>query len=365
LSLDLIREIKFLSQLSAHSQFVSLQETFFSVTGDVFMAFEYMDADLAGVLQTPVLLNEAHVKCIMKQIVRPDHRCNRHLLTFNHTARCITCFAQQYDCCVCRFVSTHSVNQIESIMHRDCKASNLLLNRRGIVKLADFGLATNYRTRERFGCNVVTLWYRAPELLLGDERYGPAVDVWSAGVIFGELALRRHMFPGRSDQHQLQLIFEGCGVPDNVTWPGVTSLPNWRPCGRVQSQLRDLFSFALPADGIQLITELLSLNPAGRPSAGDALDRPYFHTNPMCEPHELPAFSPVHEYEARKARAVDAANGGAGAAAAATAAVTAAVAAASTTTVMAIAGAAAAAAPTNPNNDASAPTGQVKRARLH
>jgi serine/threonine protein kinase len=66
----LIREIKFLSQLSSHSQFVSLQETFFSSTGDVFMAFEYMDADLAGVLQTPVTLNEAHVKCIMKQIVR-------------------------------------------------------------------------------------------------------------------------------------------------------------------------------------------------------------------------------------------------------------------------------------------------------
>jgi hypothetical protein len=152
-------------------------------------------------------------------------------------------------------------------MHRDCKASNLLLNRRGIVKLADFGLATNYRTRERFGCNVVTLWYRAPELLLGDERYGPAVDVWSAGVIFGELALRRHLFPGRSDQHQLQLIFEGCGVPDNSTWPNVTQLPNWRPFGRVQSQLRDLFVSALPQEGINLITELLSLNPAGRPTA--------------------------------------------------------------------------------------------------
>jgi serine/threonine protein kinase len=251
-------------------------------------------------------------------------------------------------------------------MHRDCKASNLLLNRRGIVKLADFGLATNYRTRERFGCNVVTLWYRAPELLLGDERYGPAVDVWSAGVIFGELALRRHLFPGRSDQHQLQLIFEGCGVPDNSTWPNVTQLPNWRPFGRVQSQLRDLFVSALPQEGINLITELLSLNPAGRPTAEEALERPYFKVYPMCQPHELPAFSPVHEYEARKARAVDAGHGGAGAAAAATAAATAAAAASAAAIVIGGGGAAvpAAARGNNPNHEPSAPTGLAKRARL-
>lgn len=252
-------------------------------------------------------------------------------------------------------------------MHRDCKASNLLLNRRGIVKLADFGLATNYRTRERFGCNVVTLWYRAPELLLGDERYGPAVDVWSAGVIFGELALRRHLFPGRSDQHQLQLIFEGCGVPDNSTWPNVTQLPNWRPFGRVQSQLRDLFASALPPEGIQLIVDLLSLNPAGRPTAAQALERSYFKMHPMCQPHELPAFSPVHEYEARKARVVDAGNnGGAGAIAAATAAATAAAAAASTAAVVPGAGAPMAAVHgnNNPNHEPSAPTGLAKKARL-
>jgi serine/threonine protein kinase len=258
-------------------------------------------------------------------------------------------------------------------MHRDCKASNLLLNRRGIVKLADFGLATNYKTRERFGCNVVTLWYRAPELLLGDERYGPAVDVWSAGVIFGELASRRHLFPGRSDQHQLQLIFEGCGVPDNTTWPGVTQLPNWRPFGRVQSQLRDLFVSVLPPEGIELIVELLSLNPGGRPTAAMALERPYFKTQPICQPHELPAFSPVHEYEARKARATEGHGAGAAAAAVAASAAVAATAAtaaagAAAAGAAAVAAAAAAIVPgangNNPNHEPSAPTGLAKRARL-
>jgi len=285
LSLDLIREIKFLSQLAPYSQFVTLQDTFFASGGDVFMVFDYMESDLAGVLHTPVVFTVAHVKCLLSQIL--------DALRVLHS---------------------------KSIMHRDCKASNLLLNGRGNVKLCDFGLATNYRTRDRFGCNVVTLWYRAPELLLGDERYGPSVDMWSAGVIFGELALRRHMFPGRNDQHQLQLIFEGCGVPNDDVWPGVTALPNWRPYGRVASQLRALTESVLPPDGVDLLCELLSLNPAVRPSAAQALQHPYFHNEPKCVPSELPALTPLHEFEARKARSAAAAADGGDAAAAAAAA---------------------------------------------
>lgn len=167
-----------------------------------------------------------------------------------------------------------------------CAASNLLINREGQVKLADFGLATNYRTREKFGCNVVTLWYRAPELLLGDTKYGPAVDVWSAGCIFGELALRQPLFRGRDEDEQLRLIFSICGTPNDDQWPGtrraralsmrhilkscigVTRLPGWNATWRSSAgqTLAARFQQALPADAVQLMQRLLCMNPNERVS---------------------------------------------------------------------------------------------------
>ena len=242
--------------------------------GDIYMAFEYMDADLAGILSTDVVLQTAHVRCIMQQIFQA-------------------------------FAVLHSKN----IMHRDCKASNLLVSRHGVVKLADFGLATNYKTRDRFGCNVVTLWYRgvylctfffvfnclsaqhvtsAPELLLGDEvsdlidffllsslslllfgsakRYGPAVDIWSIGCIFAETAIRRNLFPGRNETEQLELIYGLAGTPNEQTWPGVSSLKNYKVVTSQSSRLRDCAANHLPKEGIDLLEDCLTLSPTRRPT---------------------------------------------------------------------------------------------------
>jgi serine/threonine protein kinase len=115
---------------------------------------------------------------------------------------------------------------MQLILHRDIKGSNLLLNAAGDLKLADFGLARNYIDEERGYTNrVITLWYRPPELLLGEEHYGPAVDVWSAGCILGELIKGAPLLPGRDEISQLDVISRLCGTPSEENWPDVYRLP--------------------------------------------------------------------------------------------------------------------------------------------
>lgn len=104
----------------------------------------------------------------------------------------------------------------------------------------------------------MTLWYRAPELLLLSERYGPAVDVWSAGVIFGELVTRDHLFPGQQEDDQLRLIVDTCGVPSEADWPGVMGLPGWRSewvPGTRGSTLEKRIAGRLPPDGMDLLKQ--------------------------------------------------------------------------------------------------------------
>ncbi|ETE74119.1 Cyclin-dependent kinase 2, partial [Ophiophagus hannah] len=108
------------------------------------------------------------------------------------------------------------------VLHRDLKPQNLLINAEGAIKLADFGLA------RAFGVPVVTLWYRAPEILLGCKYYSTAVDIWSLGCIFAEMLTRRALFPGDSEIDQLFRIFRTLGTPDETVWPGVTSMPDYK-----------------------------------------------------------------------------------------------------------------------------------------
>jgi serine/threonine protein kinase len=87
------------------------------------------------------------------------------------------------------------------VLHRDIKGANLLINNDGILKIADFGLATffNPNQKQQLTSRVVTLWYRPPELLLGSTNYGPAVDLWSAGCILAELLAGKPIMPGRTE----------------------------------------------------------------------------------------------------------------------------------------------------------------------
>eukprot|EP01066_Platyproteum_vivax_P011677 Platyproteum_vivax@DN52_c0_g1_i1.p1 len=112
------------------------------------------------------------------------------------------------------------------LLHRDIKLPNLLLNSKGEVKLGDFGLARECsRPVEDVTKQVVTLWYRAPEILLGTLVYGPGVDVWSIGCVLGELLLHKPLFGGRDETHQMSIICNHLGTPTEDSWPGVTALP--------------------------------------------------------------------------------------------------------------------------------------------
>eukprot|EP00961_Rhodomonas_salina_P180871 2441221-Rhodomonas_salina.1 len=116
------------------------------------------------------------------------------------------------------------------VLHRDLKPQNLLIDRNGILKLADFGLARAFGIPVRtYTHEVVTLWYRAPEILLGSKHYSTPVDLWSIGCIFAELVMRRPLFPGDSEIDELFRIFRVFGTPNEELWPGVTQLPDYKP----------------------------------------------------------------------------------------------------------------------------------------
>lgn len=115
------------------------------------------------------------------------------------------------------------------ILHRDLKPQNLLIDRKGFLKLADFGLGRAFGVPMRsYTHEVVTLWYRAPEILMGSKLYSTPVDMWSVGCIFAELVTRRPLFPGDSEIDELYRIFRILGTPDEQVWPEVTDLPNYK-----------------------------------------------------------------------------------------------------------------------------------------
>lgn len=155
---------------------------------------------------------------------------------------------------------------------------------------------------------VVTLWYRAPELLLGATHYGRAVDMWSIGCIFGELLHKDALLPGKNEVDQLSRIFELCGIPTESSWPAFRRLPNARslklPKNPVAqgSVLRAKFPF-LTAEGGRLLTGLLGLDPAARPSADEVLRSAYFREEPRAKSREMfPTFPSKAGQERRRKR---------------------------------------------------------------
>ncbi|KAL7752947.1 kinase subunit of RNA polymerase II carboxy-terminal domain kinase I [Sorochytrium milnesiophthora] len=229
-----LREIKLLQSLT-HVNIVKLQDIATDKDA-IYMVCEYMDHDLSGILGSPTVRFEAqHIKCIVQQMLAGLGYLHSH-----------------------------------GIVHRDLKGSNLLLNRHGHLKLADFGLARSL-TRKLMGSKeyqkrmadytnrVITLWYRPIELLLGGTHYGCEIDMWSAGCIMLELFLRKPAFQGQDEITQIDAIYRICGTPDEQAWPDVLHLP----C-------------ALSEQALDLVEKLLSLNPHMRPRAEDAARHPYF-----------------------------------------------------------------------------------------
>lgn len=274
-----IREIKILNKLH-HENVVKLKEIVTApgecgnkYKGSIYMVFEYMDHDLAGLSGRPGMrFTVPQIKCYMKQLLMGLHYCH--------------------------------VNQV---LHRDIKGSNLLIDNNGNLKLADFGLARFFANDHNGNLTnrVITLWYRPPELLLGTTKYGPAVDMWSVGCIFAELLDGKPILPGKTEAEQLNKIFELCGSPDEVNWPGVSKIPwynNFKPSRPMRRRVREKFKH-LDRDALDLLEKMLTLDPSQRISAKDALDAEYFWNDPLPgDPKSLPKYEASHEFQTKQKR---------------------------------------------------------------
>ena len=169
------------------------------------------------------------------------------------------------------------------VLHRDLKPQNLLIDRDGNLKLGDFGLARAFGVPLRtYTHEVVTLWYRAPEILLGGRQYSTGVDMWSVGCIFAEMATKKPLFPGDSEIDEIFKIFRILGTPTEAEWPGVTtfpdfkaSFPKWERKPEDELVNNDGIKI-LGEEGLNLLESLLVYDPAGRISAKQAVVHPYF-----------------------------------------------------------------------------------------
>jgi cell division cycle 2-like protein len=207
-----------------------------------------------------------------------------------------------------QLISAVSFMRDNWVMHRDLKTSNLLYsNSTGLLKVCDFGMARRYgEPLQPYTQPVVTLWYRAPELLLGAKRYSPAVDDWSVGCIFAELLLLSPLLPGQGEADQIHRTFKLLGAPTEASWPGYGELP-----------LASLLSYRLPSasalrttfpntafmsgggsvpalsdSGFRLLSGLLTANPNNRASCVNAMESTWFREKPLPAPaEEMPVFS--------------------------------------------------------------------------
>ena len=179
---------------------------------------------------------------------------------------------------LCRGVEFCHANRI---IHRDLKPQNLLIDHRLLLKIADFGLARAFAVPvPAYTHEVVTVWYRPPEILLGAKLYSVPVDLWSIGCVIGEMATGAPLFAGDSEIDTIFKIFQKLGTPSEQVWPGVSELPDykasfpkWPPRG--WAQIRNTKQ-QVGTDGIDLLENLMCYAPTRRLSACRALQHTYF-----------------------------------------------------------------------------------------
>ncbi|KAF3906248.1 hypothetical protein ABW20_dc0102264 [Dactylellina cionopaga] len=262
LSMDAIREVKYLRELH-HPNIIALLDVFSSKSQNLCLVLEFLGGgDLEMIIKDSALtLSMADVKSWMLMSLRGLWWCHKAF-----------------------------------ILHRDIKPNNLLISSTGVLKLADFGLARSFSDPYRpMTSNVITRWYRPPELFYGAKFYSSAVDVFSLGLVFCELMLRTPFLPGNSDLHQLELICQALGTPTEDNWPGVSTLPGYHAVdtgASVKERGKDFFTntfIAAGESGVDLLMKMIRLDPRRRCTARDALDAAWFSQEPYpTKPANLP-----------------------------------------------------------------------------
>lgn len=252
-----IREISLMKELD-HENIVTLYDVIHA-ENKLTLVFEYMDKDLKKYLEAhghQGALDPKVVKSFMFQLLKG--------IMFCHDNR---------------------------VLHRDLKPQNLLINNKGELKLGDFGLARAFGIPfNTFSNEVVTLWYRAPDVLLGSRAYTTSIDIWSAGCILAEMCTGKPLFPGTNNDDQLIKIFRLMGTPNESTWPNVSQYPNYRNNWQVYApQDLRLIVLGLDSMGLNLLQSLLQMRPEARLTARQALQHPYFHeaNNPSPLAHHM------------------------------------------------------------------------------
>jgi negative regulator of PHO system len=240
-----------------HENIVSLHDVIHT-ENKLMLVFEYMDKDLKKYMDTNGdrgALPPITIKSFMHQLLKG--------IDFCHTNR---------------------------VLHRDLKPQNLLINSKGQLKLGDFGLARAFGIPvNTFSNEVVTLWYRAPDVLLGSRTYNTSIDIWSAGCIMAEMYTGRPLFPGTTNEDQLVRIFRIMGTPSERSWPGISQFSEYKPNMQVfnTQDLRAILP-QIDATGIDLLQRMLQLRPELRISAHDALQHPWFNDLNMAQQQRMP-----------------------------------------------------------------------------
>jgi cyclin-dependent kinase len=238
-----VREVSILKQLQ-HPNIVELYEVIHT-ENSLTLVFEYLDQDLKNYLDAcgEKGIDPYTVKSFLYQLLQGIAHCHK-----NH------------------------------ILHRDLKPQNLLINMEGELKLADFGLARGFGIPvKKFTHEVVTLWYRPPDVLMGSTRYSTQVDIWGIGCIFAEMVAGRPLFCGASDADQSVKIFKILGTPTAKEWPDMIKLPLYRADMPVYppKKLREVLP-RLDKNGIDLLSQMLRYDPKKRITAEQAMRHPYF-----------------------------------------------------------------------------------------
>ncbi|KAL0589682.1 hypothetical protein ABG067_002231 [Albugo candida] len=238
-----IREISLLKELQ-HPNIVRLYNIVHTER-KLTLVFEYLDQDLKKYLDVCEKgLDIPILKSFLYQLLRGIAYCHQH-----------------------------------RVLHRDLKPQNLLINREGELKLADFGLARAFGIPVRsYTHEVVTLWYRAPDVLMGSRKYSTPVDIWSVGCIFAEMANGGPLVAGTSENDQLDRIFRLLGTPTLDIYPGIIDLPEFKrdfPHYETPVSLAHLVP-TLDAIGVDLFEKMLQYDPSKRITAAEAMNHSYF-----------------------------------------------------------------------------------------